>query len=629
MVTGGRDSVVNVWNWERCSLIRTIPVYETVEAAGLLLPDTDPKVADTHPQHIIYSAGEKGALRLWDMDTGKEIFVQQKELNAKHAFVDALYLPRAQHIVGVTNDQNLLFYDACDKLVRARQIVGYNEEIIDLAYVGSAQTHLAVATNTEQLRVYNTDNLNCELAYGHKDIILCLDAHRNGRIVATGSKDNTALIWAVNMDMPANQRITCIAIAVGHTEAVGAVCLALADDCPFMISGSQDRTVKMWDLSPLRAIISSPESALEAVRESGPIKLRSQYTFQAHEKDINSICLAPGDKMFATGSQDKTAKVWDTATGKPLGTLQGHKRGVWNVAFSPVDRVIATTSGDRTVKLWALSDYSCLKTLEGHTNSVLSVEFMTSGTQLMTSGSDGLLKLWNIKDSECVLTLDKHEDKIWTLAKQSDEKFVASGGADSTIYIWQDTTQSEINRLHKEEAEMIEKQQALDNFLVAKDYRNAITLALSLDQPHRLLRIFSDLMMSVEHRDTTDDAEGADDSESSAILGSLAVDEVVATLAPDQLNRLLGYVKNWNTNGKFSNVAQAVLYCILSNYTTQAVLELPAAKDLISALLPYSERHYARLDNLLTDSFIVDYTLHAMDSLSLIAGDIDDNEEEE
>ncbi|KAJ1989664.1 U3 small nucleolar RNA-associated protein [Coemansia spiralis] len=628
MVTAARDGVINVWNWKRKALVRTIPVYEAIEGAGLLLLGTNVgldhirKIGSDSNTQIIYSGGERGVIRLWDMNTGEEMFEKAKELNAKHTFVDVLYLPQSQNLVAITNDQNLLFYSATNQLERIRQIVGYNEEIIDMAYLSGTQEYLAVATNTEQLRVYNTSNLNCELAYGHKDIILCLDVHGKGCIVATGSKDNTAMIWMIDMRASPNRRVVCVATAVGHTKAVGAVSLAQGLDCPFMITGSEDRTVKMWDLSPLHKIFDDPKNAYDIVEEAGPIKLNSLYTFQAHDKDINSICISPGDNVFATGSQDKTAKIWDVATGKLLGTLQGHRRGVWNITFSPVDRVVATTSGDRMVKLWSLSDFTCLKTFEGHTNSVLCVEFLTKGTQLITTGSDGLIKLWNIKDGECVLTLDKHESKIWTLAKQSTEAFVATGGADSTIYIWKDTTQEEIDRLHMEEAKVLEQQQALDNFLFIKDYRNAITLALSLDQPHRMLTILQSVMVAAEHRhslspSTLDDSDlGSTNSEPRAILGTRSVDDVISTLAPDQLERLLGYVRNWNTNGKLARVAQATLHCILTHYTSQALLALPSAKEIITSVQPYSERHFSRLDSLLTDSFIIDYTLHAMDTVN-------------
>ncbi|KAJ1647592.1 U3 small nucleolar RNA-associated protein [Coemansia asiatica] len=616
MVTAGRDKIINVWNWKRKALERTIPTYETMEAAGLLEIDSDIGL-DARYKNVVYSGGDKGIIRLWNMDTGEELFAQTKELNSKHTFVSILYLSQSQDLVAITNDENLLFYQTAKRLERKRQIVGYNEEVIDLAFVGPDQKHLAVATNTEQLRIYDTENLNCELAYGHKDIILCLSVHNSCRIMATGSKDNTALVWMINMDAPVNERVVCVATAVGHTKAVGAVCLAQGAGCAFMLTGSEDRTVKKWDLDPLRPIFENPERMAATIKESGPIKLRSLYTFQAHDKDINSICVAPNDNIFATGSQDKTTKVWDVASGKPLGTLQGHRRGVWSVAFSPVDRVIATTSSDHTIKMWSLSDFGCLKTFEGHTNSVLRSEFLTKGTQLMTTGSDGLIKLWNIKDAECVLTLDKHENKIWTLAKQHSEELVATGGADSVIRIWKDTTQDEIERLHKEDARLLEQQQALDNFLVVKDYRNAIMLTLSLDQPHRLLNIFQDVIAAAEYRNGLDtEIEGGSDGEDSeqAIVGARVVDDVIGSLAPDQLERLLGYVRNWNTNAKFARVAQAVLHCVLTKYTSQTILDLPSAKDLISAIQPYSERHFSRFDNLLTDSFIIDYTLHAMEA---------------
>ncbi|KAJ2779012.1 U3 small nucleolar RNA-associated protein [Coemansia javaensis] len=615
MVTAGRDSVINVWDWGRKALVRTIPVYESVEAAGLL---QDRAAASFGPQHtrVVFSGGERGAIRLWDMDTGEELFAQAKELNAKHTFVDVIYLPHSQQLVAATSDQNLLFYDAVDRLARTRQIVGFNEEIIDLAYVGNAHTHIAVATNTEQLRVYDTHNLSCELGYGHKDTILALAAHSSGAILATGSKDNTVRVWAIDMDAPPTRRIVCIAVAVGHTKAVGAVALAHGTDVLLMATGSEDRTVKMWDLSPLRAAFEDPAGAALAAEGSGPTKLQTLYTFQAHDRDINSVCIAPDNRIFATASQDKTAKIWDVATGKQLACLQGHRRGVWSAAFSPADRVIATASGDRTIKLWSLSDHACLKTLEGHTNSVLRVEFLSGGTQLASTGSDGLVKLWTIKDTECVLTLDSHENKVWALAKRPDEAFIATGGADSTIRIWKDTTQQEIERLHGEEARTLEQQQALDNFLLVKDYRNAITLALSLDQPHRLLTMLQDAM-AAPGRSGDGEAGSGSEEDARAILGSTAIDEVIGTLSPEHLERLLGYVRSWNTNGRFARVAQAALHCVLTQYTSQAILALPSAKALIAAIHPYSERHFGRLDDLLTKSFIVDYTLHAMDALGI------------
>ena len=214
----------------------------------------------------------------------------------------------------------------------------------------------------------------------------------------------------------------CIGICEGHAESVGAVAFSRQRQpdghgtATFLVTASQDRTLKLWDLSKLRS-----DSSME--------KLRSMTTLRAHEKDINSLDVSPNDKFLVSGSQDKLVKVFeiDVPNGslRLAGTCKGHRRGIWTVKFSRTDRVVASGAADRTVKLWSLDDFSCLKvsvyiissanrvqTFEGHTNSVLRVDFLSMGQQLVTSSSDGLVKLWNIKDEECVKTLDNHDDKV-------------------------------------------------------------------------------------------------------------------------------------------------------------------------------------------------------------------------
>lgn len=73
------------------------------------------------------------------------------------------------------------------------------------------------------------------------------------------------------------------------------------------------------------------------------------------------MVVAPNDKLLATGSQDRTAKLWALPQCQLLGTFSGHRRGLWCVQFSPMDQVLATASADGTIKLWALQDFSCLK----------------------------------------------------------------------------------------------------------------------------------------------------------------------------------------------------------------------------------------------------------------------------
>lgn len=260
------------------------------------------------------------------------------------------YLRNSQTLAAVTNDQNILIYSIANHLKRIKQIVGYNDQIVDLVYVGENETHLAAATNSENLRVYNIETQDCDLVYGHKDMIICVNRSTDGTILATGSKDRTARLWKVDLDAPeAVDRYKCAAVCVGHTEAIGALAFSRKSN-DFLITGSQDRTIKYWHVAAVN--FDNPDESYH---------VRALYTQQAHDKDINTIAVAPNDKLFATGSQDKLVKVWNVDSGALVGTCKGHKRGVWCVQFSPVDQVLATSSGDKTIKLWNIKDFTCLK----------------------------------------------------------------------------------------------------------------------------------------------------------------------------------------------------------------------------------------------------------------------------
>jgi U3 small nucleolar RNA-associated protein 13 len=389
-----------------------------------------------------------------------------------------------------------------DEIVDAAFLTGLqispplNSKNGDLPHARKADDRLAVATNSSLIRIYDAFGLDARLLEGHNDIVLCLACSNNGTVLISGSKDSTARVWApISVPQALEARAgsnrsraatrigddndslslasagnlstslndwQCVAICDGHAESVGAVAMAcqiqnpLGENGPvpgdvddryetgrsvrlkFTFTGSQDRTIKMWDLSSVPAVVKVPHSPPlsagfdfdpesrgneETTRGAGtgaPVRCKSLFTLKAHEKDINSLDVSPNDRFLASGSQDKTAKVYEIeysaspARGsfKLIGTCKGHKRGVWCVKFGRHEKVLATASGDKTVKLWSLSDFTCIKTFEGHANSVLRVDFLSEGQQLVSSGSDGLVKIWNVRTEECVTTMDNHDDKV-------------------------------------------------------------------------------------------------------------------------------------------------------------------------------------------------------------------------
>ena len=644
LVTAGRDKTIRWWDTRSWKNRKVIPCSELIEAVGFI-----------GDGQLTYTAGSNGCFRLWVTDTGRELTKEQTPKSETEAFVGAVYRPELPYVICIQVDHTLAFFQPPAEVAPAqisapepvRRITGTYDEVIDLRYLLPDQSLMALATNLEEIRIVSvsesgaapdnglpSNHFGQDVAFlrGHDDIIISLDVDWSGYWVATGAKDNTAKLWRID---PLNNSYTCFATFSGHAESVTAVALprakpvdgskAHADPLShapqYLITGSSDQTIKKWEI---------PREPQQSTKKS----IRATYTRKAHDKDINAIDVSQSGQLFASASQDRTVKIWSIQEGEVQGILRGHRRGVWSVSFAspetPIiqgeqgsvagNSVVITGSGDKTIRLWNLTDYTCIRTFEGHSNSVLKLAWLNipkaeergKKPLLFTSaGGDGLVKVWDVNTGETACTLDNHEDRVWALAVHPSTNTIASGSADSTVTFWKDTS-TETQAASTEAAlKLVEQEQELQNHIHAGSYREAITLALQLNHPGRLLALFTSVVNSKT-------------PEADSLTGLKAVDDVLASLSDEQLFLLLLRLRDWNTNARTAPVAQQILWALVKSYPASRFSNLSvkgargqkSLKEVVNALKVYTERHYKRMEELVDECYLLEYTLQEMDGLA-------------
>jgi WD40 repeat protein len=291
---------------------------------------------------------------------------------------------------------------------------------------------------------------------GHEDRVTSVAISADSQWVVSGSEDKTVCVWDLQTGKQRN-------LLKGHEAEVTSV--AISVDSQRIVSGSGDGTVWVWDTETGEQIntlggheeevtsiaISADSKRIVSGSNDKTVRIWEMATgkeikvIKGHDYHVRSVALSADSQRVVSGSRDETVRVWDIESGKQLKVLEGQARGVESIAVSADNRrIVSCRTYDDTVHIWDMETGEQLKMVKGHEWYVNSVSISADSRRVVTGSGDQTVRIWDIETGEQLKVLEGHEDVVWSVAVSSDSRWIVSGSWDKTVRIWGTETGEEL-----------------------------------------------------------------------------------------------------------------------------------------------------------------------------------------
>ncbi|MEH1920132.1 nSTAND1 domain-containing NTPase [Nostoc sp.] len=368
-------------------------VYETRERNSLEgYKDTVTCVSFSHDSQRVVTGTEDGTLKIWSRD-GREIY-NSKVHNKKITSVS--FSRDDQMIAAGTVDGKVLLISWDSKKITNFQ--GYDEEITSINFSPDGQK-LISASKDKTFKLWNLKGEVIQTFKGHKESITSVSFSPDGQLIVSGSEDNMVKLWTLNGK----------AIKTLNQENPVTEVTFSPDGQTIASTGGEYTSTKLWrrNGSLIKTLSSSGRSvsfsldsksiALTSFSESevsveidqiDAENIGTIFELKGHGNKITSVSVSPDFQMLASGSEDRTVKLWSLEKDKDF--KNPDESVVNNVSFSPNSQLIASVSGQDNVRLWE-QDGTLKTTLPGHNSQV---SFSPDSQMLVTASEEHTVQLW-------------------------------------------------------------------------------------------------------------------------------------------------------------------------------------------------------------------------------------------
>ncbi len=309
---------------------------------------------------------------------------------------------------------------------------------------------------------------------GHSRAVADVSFSPDSTRIVTASADKTARVW----DRETGEELRCFE----HEAAVTAA--SFSPDGQRVVTASRDGTVRVWDVERVEVTRTLPLGAAERVGadEPGGAILDASFSpdggrivaayrnrsarvwnvasgdvitlFREHQGPVNAASFSPDGQWVVTASDDQTARVWSAGTGKLITTFCRHVNSVNDASFSPDGRWVITASDDATALVWKVEPplrrtaSRCetddnLVAGASHEEGVKAASFSPDGKSIVTASDDGFASLKNLENEEEALLIG-HERGVRAVSFSPDGLWIATASGDRTVRLWQAVHGTEI-----------------------------------------------------------------------------------------------------------------------------------------------------------------------------------------